>query len=74
MDYDNSTMEIIGNGYSQSKDIITFIMERYSMIDHDITITELYIEENTKFDSKDVYCKENFDSKYMPKTRFIRNN
>lgn len=52
---DNSDMKIIimNKGYDQSENIVTFNSRLYG---EKINITELYIEENTKFDSNDVYC------------------
>ncbi|KAK8896005.1 hypothetical protein M9Y10_013891 [Tritrichomonas musculus] len=68
---DNSgiDLEIASKGYNKSDDIVTFSLGQSYV---KINITELYIEENTKFDSKEVYSKEIIDSKYIPKTDLFK--
>ena len=60
-------------GYNESDDIVTFGLSYYNGKNYEkINITELYNEERTVFNSKDVYCKEIIESKYIPKTDLFK--
>ncbi|KAK8853762.1 hypothetical protein M9Y10_016305 [Tritrichomonas musculus] len=63
----------MSTGYNKSDDIVTFGLSYYNGKNYEkINITELYIEERTVFDSKDVYCKEIIDSKFTQKTDLFK--